>query len=273
MRETALLRLSTLLLFVSFTLVACGGGNSPSESTTTITLDSSSEGGSTTSTAILLSDTPIGGTPAKTTGIVLLHGRGGNPDSAVVKELRKDLYNRGYMTLSIQAAFPVAGTSFQNYIDDVSGPNFTFPETYARIRTAINALASRGATEIVVIGFSMGSRMMSAHVARGQINELPIVGFIGIGMYANSIDPLNVGLTLDEITVPVLDIYGHVDTTAVTTAATRMAAYGGAALDYSQVVLTCPAGVIDNDCHQLNGLKGTSNSPLETEVFDWIKNL
>ena len=57
------------------------------------------------------------------------------------------------------------------------------------------------------------------------------------------------------------------------TAATRMAVYGGAALDYSQVVLTCPAGVIDNDCHKLNGLKGTSTSPLETEVFDWIQNL
>ena len=210
------------------------------------------------------SDTEVGGTPTNTTGVVLIHGRGGNPDSAVVRQLRKDLYTRGYMTLSIQAAFPDAGTSFQNYIDDVSGPDYSFPETYARVREAINELESRGATDVVLVGFSMGSRMLSAHMENGQLNELPVIGLIGVGMYATSIDPLNMVFTLDSVTVPVLDIYGHVDFNAVNTAADRVSAYGGAGADYTQVVLTCPDGVVGNDCHKLGGLKGTPDSPLET---------
>lgn len=278
---------NSLIPFVLFSgltlfLTACGGGGSGdgqqvnllNDPTQAITLDSSGEGGSGLFSALLLSDTEVSGTPSNSTGIVLIHGRGGNPDSAVVSELRKDLYERGYMTLSIQAAFPVAGTSFQNYIDDVSGPNYSFPETYFRVREAINELESRGATDIVLIGFSMGSRMVSAHVARGQGgDELPIIGLVGIGMYATSIDPLNISLTIDEYSIPVLDLYGDADTNATTTAATRVSAYGGLLADYTQDMFICDAGLTVNDCHKLVGLKGTPDSELETAVSSWIGNL
>ena len=269
-------KLIILVCFISgliFLMSACGGGSSASDSTQAITLDSSTEGRAGTFSALLLSDTEVGGTPTNTTGIVLIHGRGGNPDTAVVRQLRKDLYARGYMTLSIQAAFPAAGTSFQNYIDDVNNANESFPETYARVREAINELESRGATDVVLIGFSMGSRMVSAHMENGQLNELPVIGMVGVGMYATSIDPLNMQFTLDSVTVPVLDIYGHVDTNAVNTAAARVAAYGGAGADYTQTVLTCPDGVVGNDCHKLVGLKGSSTSPLETRVANWFSGL
>ncbi len=274
--------LSFLILLAVLT-TACGGGggdDSPPPSNTgagNISLDASTEGGSNTAFAAELLEQ---GTPANNIGVVLLHGRGGNPDTAVVRQLRNDLFLRGYTTLSIQGPVPSGfaeggGTQppFQNYINESAT---IFPEAYARIRTAINTLQARNVQKIVVIGFSMGSRMASAHVARGQIDELPIIGFVGIGMYTSGGDPLATDQTLDEIgllTTPVLDIYGDNDTNAATTAAIRQSAYvtaGGN--NYSQLALPCGA-VTGNDCHKLVGLKGNSNAPLEMAVANWIAGL
>ena len=86
------------LTLFSFMLVACAGSSGSSGSdnlTVTISINSTGEGGDSISSALLLSDTDVGGTPSNTTGIILIHGRGGNPDSAVVRQLRNDLYGRG----------------------------------------------------------------------------------------------------------------------------------------------------------------------------------
>ena len=153
-----------------------------------------------------------------------------------------------------------------------------FLETYARIRTAINELETKGSTRVVIIGFSLGSRMAAAHVAgvRGQVDELPIVGLIGIGMYAGASDPdpLKTTLTLDEVVIPVLDIYGDNDTNSATTAVARKAAYdSGTGTAYTQMSLSCDAGLATNDCHKLVNLKGSSTSPLEVAVSNWIVSL
>lgn len=273
---------------LGLTVTACGGGDSSSttvDTTVSLKLDSTTEAGSSVNFSALLLHRLLGNS-SNTTGIVLLHGRGGNPDSAVVRQLRKDLYNRGYTTLSIQEAVPatyVEGDSsnkppYQAYLDDINNnENNVFPETYARVRTAINELESKGMRQIVVIGFSLGSRIAAAHVAftRGHIDELPIIGLVGIGMYAGASDPdpLRTTLTLDEVVIPVLDIYGDKDTNSATTADARKAAYGGNGANYTQMSLTCDAGLTTNECHKLVNLKGTSTSPLELEVSNWIATL
>ncbi len=91
---------SAVLAIVILANGACGGGGGgAADPTQVIALSSIAEGGSSPSfTAFLLEHTPL----QSDTGIVLLHGRGGNQDSAVVSELRRDLHNRGYTTLSIQ---------------------------------------------------------------------------------------------------------------------------------------------------------------------------
>src|SRR3546814_8399192 len=66
-----------------------------------LSLDSAAEGGSGRFAALLLEG---GGRPA--TGVVLLHGRNGNPDSAVVGPLRRSLNAAGYTTLSLQNPIP-----------------------------------------------------------------------------------------------------------------------------------------------------------------------
>ena len=230
----------------------------------TVNLNSANEGGSSTFTGELLE------TGCAKTGVVMYHGRGSIPTGPVVDEIRMSLNRAGYTTLSIENPVPLNGlTDFSSYENDIGTDNYVFPEAYARMRTAINYLQSLGVEEVVVAGFSLGSRLATAHVARGQVDELPILALLGIGMYGTSIDPLNVAETLDEVSVPVLDLYGDADTFAVNTATARLAAYNsGAGVDYTQTELVCIAGL---NCHQLEGLKGDDSMLLELNVNAWMQ--
>jgi dienelactone hydrolase len=221
------------------------------------------------------------GVPGAEVGIVMLHGRGNNPNGLVVREMRTTLANAGYATLSIQNPVPADAnlngdpTDFSDYVADVQGPDTVFPETYARISEAVAFMASQSIQKIAIAGMSLGSRLALAYVARGQQpGDLPVIGFIGVGMQGNSIDPLNQLTTLDEVFVPVLDIFGDVDPDAAATAAARIAAYGGAPGDYTQIALTCPPGIVGNDCHQLRGgLRGAEDRPFEIAVNAWMADL
>lgn len=236
-------------------------------SAVTISLNSIAEGGNTAAFNGLLLES----TANSNVGVVLLHGRNGNADGVVVSELRNSINTLGYTTLSIDEPVPAAGTGFSKYVDDVNGANTVFPELYARVRTAVNELATRGIDEVVLLGFSLGGRMASAHVARGQVDELPIIGMIGIGMYGNSIDPLNAALTLDEISVPVLDIFGDNDTSAVSTAAARLSAYNsGNGTNYTQTMIECIDPLTNCVPHNFFGYRGAGNPVLETEVNNWL---
>lgn len=254
-------RLISAVSYVALALV------STSSIASTISLSSIDESGSTKS----FSGELLNGAGNPTVGVILLHGRNGSADGVVVSELRQSINIAGYTTLSIDEPVPAAGTSFQDYVDDVNGANTVFPELYARVRTAANTLESLGVDEIVLLGFSLGGRMASAHVARGQIDELSIVGLIGIGLYGNSIDPLNTALTLDEVPIPVLDIFGDNDTNAVNTAAARLSAYNsGSGTDYTQMMVECVNAEIDCVPHNFSGYRGTDNPVLETEVNLWL---
>lgn len=230
----------------------------------TVNLNSVSEAGSSIFSAELLKSN------CAKIGVVMFHGRGSTPAGPVVEELRTSLNRAGYTTLSIENPVPLNGqTDFSSYENDVLTDNYVFPEAYARMRTAINYLQSLGIEEVVVAGFSLGSRLATVHVARGQINELSVVGLLAVGMYGNSIDPLNVSETLDEVSVPVIDIYGDGDTLAADTATARLDAYNsGSGLDYTQIELICITGL---NCHQLEGLKGDDSKPFEITVNAWMQ--
>ncbi|MEJ2687967.1 MAG: hypothetical protein P8124_12350, partial [Gammaproteobacteria bacterium] len=160
------------------------------------------------------------GTGAPSVAVVLLHGRGSTSDGPVVHELRISLHDAGYTTFSLDEPVPTTGTAFSDYISDVYNANYVFPETYARLRAAIDWLHSNrpSINKVVVLGFSMGSRMGSAFMAYGGLPTnvtVPVVGYVGIGMYATSgVDPLDIGITLTKWTIapPVLDLYGSADT-------------------------------------------------------------
>ena len=232
---------------------------------TTITLDSTAESGNSSFSAELLT------TSCAKVGIVMFHGRGSTPTGPVVTEISDSLNRAGYTTLSIANPLPLnQQTDFNSYIDDVNANNYVFPEAYARMRTAINHLESQGVEQVVVAGFSLGSRLATAHVARGQIDELPIIGLVGVGMYGTSIEPLNISTTIDEVSVPVLDVYGDTDTNAVNTAVTRQNAYNaGTGTNYTQSSLVCISGL---NCHQLEGIKGDDSKLFEIELIAWMQS-
>ena len=215
------------------------------------------------------------GENSPTVGVVLLHGRTSQPDGPVIEELRISLHNAGYTTLSIEnpPADPTEDLrGFGDYLaDSASSDPYAFPEAYARVNSAINHLQNIGIQEVVIAGFSMGSRFAAATVARIINPSLPIIGLVGVGMYNTSaVDPLDHDFILDEVTVPVLDIYGNTDSNATLDEAGRVNAYNkGVGTSYTQIVLNCSA-VSSTNCHQLDNLKGDDSKPLEQAVNAWM---
>lgn len=230
-----------------------------------IDLNSTSEGGNSAFSGELMASS------CSDTGVVMFHGRGSSPSGPIVMELSSSLNRAGYTTLSIDNPLPLnQQVDFNSYVNDINTDNYVFPEGYARMRSAINYLQSLGVEKIVIAGFSLGSRLSTAHVARGQVDELPVIGLIGIGMYGTSIDPLNISFTLDEVNVPVLDLYGDVDINAVNTASSRLAAYNtGTGVSYTQSVIACIIGL---NCHQLEGNKGDDNKQFEIAINSWMQS-
>ncbi len=141
--------------------------------------------------------------------VILLHGRGGHPDwSNVVHPLRVGLGESGWDTLSIQLPVLEKGAKYYDYVGifDHAGP---------RIETAIAKVRADGATKVVVIAHSCGSHMFQ-HWVRGRQSNVQFDAYIGIGMGATDYgQPMRVPFALEQIAVPVLDIYAENDFPAV----------------------------------------------------------
>lgn len=198
-----------------------------------IALDSKTQGGAGPFAGLLLAGT---GKPA--TGVVLLHGRVGGPDGPVVGWLRKALNAAGYTTISLENPTPNTGGEFADYVADVTGPNKLFPEAGARIKTAMTELKKRGCTAAVVGGFSMGSRMTSAFLASDGKGDLPIKGFIAVGIGVNGKGPLDATTTLGKVKVQTIDVFGAGDGDVASTAAKRAEVYkAGGGAGYASHVL------------------------------------
>ena len=132
-------------------------------------------------------------------GVMLCHGKGGNPESWVVEPLRTAIHEQlGYHTLSLQ--MPGGRKKLAAYVDD-------FPLAYAEIDRGVRFLRSKGVTRIALIGHSLGSRMATAYLASHPAP--PFHGFVGVGMLNNGGTPFNCLENLQKTTLPVLDIWGE----------------------------------------------------------------
>ncbi len=223
-----------------------------------IHVDSKDHGGRGPFGALLLSGDP------NLPGIVLFHGRNSNPDGPIVGQLRRSLAAAGYTTLSLENPLPPTGDEFADYLTDVGGANYVFPEAGARVVAAHRELQRLNIRSIVLLGFSMGSRLLSAFLASDDSEPLPIVGFIALGLGTNGAGPLNAITTIRNVRVPVLDICGDADADVAKSAPERKAWYeAGPGESYRSVLL---AGGIP---HNFAG----ANAELERTVLDWLRNL
>lgn len=142
-------------------------------------------------------------TPARGAAIIV-HGLGANPDWVdVVQPLRIGLPEHGWDTLSIQVPVAREGATPREWEEIV-------PEAVPRIDAALDFLRQRNILNVVLVAHSHGARMAAHYLANKPAAK--IQAFVAIGMSA---DPAgrtagNLG-ALQQIQLPVLDIYGELD--------------------------------------------------------------
>jgi pimeloyl-ACP methyl ester carboxylesterase len=140
--------------------------------------------------------------------VILLHGRGANPDwNDVIKPLRTRLPEAGWETLSLQ--MPVAASDAPD-----RAYRALIPEAGPRIDAAVEFFRQRGFGNIVLLGHSLGSRMGLAWLAAGAPEE--IRAFVAVGLPVGRGSGGQEALAaLEKVKIPMLDIYGSQDIGAV----------------------------------------------------------
>lgn len=137
-------------------------------------------------------------------GVLILHGRGANPDWIdVVHPLRVGLPRHGWDTLSIQLPVAHESATEREWLS-------TVPLAAARINAALGFLAERNILNIAIVAHSFGARMAADYLAGSAAAQ--VTAFVAIGMSA---DPTqrqagNLG-ALRKIRLPVFDLYGERD--------------------------------------------------------------
>lgn len=151
-------------------------------------------------------------TPKSRGCVILLHGLDGHLDwPQIIGPLRRQLPRYGWNTLSIQLATLGNFHRPKDY-------QALYRDTSKRLGAALAFLEKRGIFNIVLLGHSLGGSMGLYHLGSMSDNfNKSIIAFIGIGMY----DPDNIASeftsanAVAHLKIPVLDIYGELDSLKV----------------------------------------------------------
>lgn len=138
-------------------------------------------------------------------GAIILHGSGAHPNwDQVVRPLRSQLPDYGWLTLSVQLPVLANEAEYKDYIP-------LFKEVAPRINAGIAFLKSKGIKNIVIVAHSLGSSMAGYYLAKKP--DPAIRAFVAIGVSGNMHKKDEVGFltSLKTIKVPVLDIFGSND--------------------------------------------------------------
>jgi len=187
-------------------------------------------------------------------GVILIHGRGVHPAWGFIDNLRTDLADAGFHTLSLQMPILAADAAFAAYGN-------TFPEAFERIEVGVQYLKKKGVNRVLLIGHSSGAMTAVAYaVKRPQAGIAGIVA-IGLSTLPNGPDTMQPALMLKSVHVPVLDLYGSNDLHEVLsyTEARRTAAQKAGNKGYRAV------RVPDTD-HFFTG----QYEALKKHIVDWI---
>jgi pimeloyl-ACP methyl ester carboxylesterase len=164
--------------------------------------------------------------------VIVMHGTGIHPDwTQVVQPLRVGLTEHNWNTLSIQMPILANEAEYPEYAP-------LYDEVAPRIDAAIRYLKNNGSNDIVLIGHSQGSAMTAYYLSTSKQD---VKGFVAIGMAAFAKDPrMNSIRSLEEIHVPVLDLYGTEDLENILTSVEPRAAAAKKSgnKDYTQVQIT-----------------------------------
>jgi pimeloyl-ACP methyl ester carboxylesterase len=137
-------------------------------------------------------------------GVILVHGRGVHPAWGFIDNLRVDLTEAGFYTLSLQLPILEADAPFGTY-------GKTFPEAFERIDAGIQYLKGKGVQHVLLLGHSTGAMTAVAYAAKYP--QAPISGIVAIGLstFPNGPDSMRPAIMLKSVHIPVFDIYGSND--------------------------------------------------------------
>lgn len=153
-------------------------------------------------------------------GAIILPSLGDHPDwPDVIGPIRKALPNHDWNTLAIELPTPAKGADGLWQLE----PYFT--TSRSRIQAAVDYMQKQGITNIVLIGHGLGAAAAAVCVSGADPLKVSALAAISLGVPPGSDPkPYAPGL-LENIHVPILDIYGSRDFDEVTeTAAARVAA-------------------------------------------------
>ncbi len=141
---------------------------------------------------------------------IILHGRGFHPDwQDAINPLRVGLAESGWNTLSIQMPVLEKQAKYYDYVP-------IFPEAFPRIESAIRYVRELGNKKVILIAHSCGAHMAMAWVSVEKNVCEKIDAYVGIGMGATDYkQPMLKVFPLDQLKIPVLDVYAENDYPAV----------------------------------------------------------
>lgn len=150
--------------------------------------------------------------------VILCHGAGMNPDAGVIGQLRADLVDRGYTTLSIQ--MPILGGDLMGRAgttdDEKRNYPLLFEDAGERINAAAKFLQSKGHAKVAIVAHSMGARMSEFYLA--HFAEAPVVGWVSLSISNGEF------ASTGRLRVPTLDVYADNDLADVVKGASFRAA-------------------------------------------------
>lgn len=187
---------------------------------------------------------------------LILHGAAGHPDSInLIRPLRTYLPTFGWSTLAIQ--MPVLR---DNKIPDDSYS--LIPEAQGRIRVALDFLKKNNIVNLVLIGHGFGAATALSFQFENQNADVKAVVAIGLPVFQN--DALNSALLdrFSTVDLPLLDIYGSVDSSQVLTSAGRRKQVAKKSSAYRQVE-------VNGADHFFRNVDGA----LVKTVYGWIKRV
>ncbi len=128
--------------------------------------------------------------------VLLTHGPGLHPDHGVTGQLRMNLVDRGYTTLSLQMpVLPAEAEAGAGYVQ-------LFPEAAQRIAAGVRFLQDKGFKRIAVVSHAMGSGMTYEYLRHHR--DAPVFAWAALSFYG-------VFEEMARAPFPVFDIYGESD--------------------------------------------------------------
>ncbi|NKB35944.1 MAG: DUF3530 family protein [Gammaproteobacteria bacterium] len=165
--------------------------------------------------------------------VILLHGMGAHPDwPDVIQPLRESLPELGWATLSLQ--MPVLSPA-----EPVADYGRSVDEAARRIESGFQQLKDWNYSNIVIIGYSFGAALAASALSSKDLED--VRAFVAISIQAQPfLNPrLKLLKTLEELDLPVLDIYGSRDMLEVRNAVhdRRLASRKGNNSAYQQMTI------------------------------------